>query len=76
MTKVAIHTEIFNDDGSLAGYITWTRDDDDHFTVRSNIPEEGLDITQSFPYDSYAAARYAVMIQKVKVIAQRNKVNK
>ena len=68
---IAIHTEIFNKDRSLAGHITWIEDGDKH-TVHSHIPEEKLNRTQSFPYEAHAAARYAVMVQKVKAVAQRH----
>ncbi len=74
MTRVALHTEVFNDDGSLAGHITITSDDSGYYAVRSVIPEEDLDVTQPMPYESYAAARYVLMVNKVKNIAQRNKV--
>ncbi len=76
MTRVAVHTEVHNDDGSLAGHVTYFKEELNGkkvYTVRSVIPEEDLDITQDFPHEAYAATRYATMIQKVKTIAIRNK---
>lgn len=68
MSVTAIHTEITNDDGSLAGHVTIVNNKG-VFTVRTVIPSENLDITQTLPYASYATARYATMVQKIRGIA-------
>ncbi len=75
MTVTAIHTEIYNDDGTLAGHITLIDDNGKHI-VRSQIPSEDLDITQILPYESYASSRYATMVQKIRVIAESNETKK